>query len=85
MSRPPSCRSAKWFAITALSLLCQGILLAQLNPLPSWNNGPARTAILDFVSRVTTKGGPDFVPVEERVATFDNDGTLWTSSRCMSS
>ena len=45
--------------------------------LPSWNDGPARTAIIDFVARVTAEGGPDFVPPAERIATFDNDGTLW--------
>ena len=47
-------------------------------PLPSWNDGAAKKSILDFVRRVTTKGGPDFVPVAERIATFDNDGTLWS-------
>jgi phosphoglycolate phosphatase-like HAD superfamily hydrolase len=46
-------------------------------PLPSWNEGPARTAILDFVARVTQEGGPDYVRPAERIATFDNDGTLW--------
>ena len=46
-------------------------------PLPSWNNGIAKSAILDFVARVTTEGGPDFVRPAERIATFDNDGTLW--------
>jgi phosphoglycolate phosphatase-like HAD superfamily hydrolase len=45
--------------------------------LPSWNEGPARAAILDFVARVTTEGGPDYVPAAQRIATFDNDGTLW--------
>ena len=50
---------------------------AQSDPLPSWNDGPTKTAITDFVARVTTQGGPDFVPVDERIATFDNDGTLW--------
>ena len=45
--------------------------------LPSWNDGAAKSAILDFVVRVTTEGGPDFVPLAERIATFDNDGTLW--------
>jgi hypothetical protein len=44
--------------------------------LASWNDGPARTAIVEFVGRVTTPGA-DFVPVPERIATFDNDGTLW--------
>jgi len=48
------------------------------DPLPSWNAGAARTSITDFVSRVTTKGSPDFVPEPERIATFDNDGTLWS-------
>jgi phosphoglycolate phosphatase-like HAD superfamily hydrolase len=52
--------------------------LAQAGPLPSWNDGAAKTAIVAFVEKVTTQGGPDFVPVEERIATFDNDGTLWT-------
>ncbi|MFO1035732.1 MAG: HAD family hydrolase [Geminicoccaceae bacterium] len=45
--------------------------------LPSWNDGPAKAAILDFVADVTTEGSPDFVPEAERIATFDNDGTLW--------
>ncbi len=48
------------------------------DPLPSWNDGPARRAILDFVQRVTTPGGADYVPPAERVAVFDNDGTLWS-------
>lgn len=51
---------------------------SQPDPLPSWNDGPVKKAILDFVARTTTSGGPDYVPVAERVATFDNDGTLWT-------
>jgi phosphoserine phosphatase len=51
--------------------------LAQADALPSWNDGPAKTSITDFVARVTRQGGPDFVPPAERVATFDNDGTLW--------
>src|SRR5215475_1965540 len=46
-------------------------------PLPSWNDGAAKKAIVDFVARVTREGGPDFVPPAERIATFDNDGTLW--------
>ncbi|HEX4409667.1 MAG TPA: HAD family hydrolase [Xanthobacteraceae bacterium] len=47
------------------------------DPLPSWNDGAAKKSITDFVARVTTPGTPDFVPVEQRIATFDNDGTLW--------
>ena len=47
------------------------------DPLPSWNEGAAKAAILAFVKDVTEQGGPRFVPVEERIAVFDNDGTLW--------
>jgi len=46
-------------------------------PLPSWNDGPARSAIVDLVARVAKEGGKDYVPPAERIATFDNDGTLW--------
>ena len=49
---------------------------AQQDPLPSWNDGPAKRAIMAFVAQVTTPGA-GFVPVEQRVATVDNDGTLW--------
>ncbi len=47
------------------------------DPLPSWKDGPNKKAILAYVKAVTLKGCPDFVPVEDRIATFDNDGTLW--------
>lgn len=50
---------------------------AQSDPLPSWNDGAVKKSITDFVARTTTPGGADFVPVPERIATFDNDGTLW--------
>ena len=46
-------------------------------PLSLWNDTPARQDILNFVAATTTPGGPDFVPPAERIATFDNDGTLW--------
>jgi phosphoserine phosphatase len=48
------------------------------NPLPSWTAGPSRDAIVDFVERTTTPGSLDFVPIPERIATFDNDGCLWS-------
>jgi hypothetical protein len=51
--------------------------VAAAQPLPSWNDGPAKQSILAFVKAVTDKGSKDFVPSAERVATFDNDGTLW--------
>jgi phosphoserine phosphatase len=47
------------------------------DPLPSWNDGAPKQSIVAFVEKVTTPGSPDFVPVAERVAVFDNDGTLW--------
>ena len=49
----------------------------QTDPLPSWNEGAAKESIVDFVEKVTNEDGPAFVPVAERIATFDNDGTLW--------
>lgn len=48
-----------------------------MGELDSWNDGPAKSAIVDFVARVTAQDGPDHVPVDDRVAVFDNDGTLW--------
>ena len=50
---------------------------AVADPLPSWNEGKTKQSILNFVREVTTAGGKNFVPVDERIATFDNDGTLW--------
>ena len=47
------------------------------DPLQSWNDGDVKHAITQFVTGVTTEGSPDFVPSEQRIATFDNDGTLW--------
>src|SRR5271167_4397840 len=47
------------------------------NALPSWNDGPAKQAILDFVRTTTDASSPNFVPPEQRIATFDQDGTLW--------
>jgi phosphoglycolate phosphatase-like HAD superfamily hydrolase len=70
--------------VRAISILAVALIgtsartaLAQ-DPLPSWNDGPARKAILDFVARTTRQGGADFVPAAERIAVFDNDGTLWS-------
>src|SRR5438128_2723745 len=50
---------------------------ADADPLPSWNDGPTKQAIVEFVIKVTNEGGREFVPPAERIATFDNDGTLW--------
>jgi hypothetical protein len=64
--------------------LCAGTLLflclaaAKADPLPSWNDSESRDQIVSFVASVTDPGSPDFVPASERVAVFDNDGTLWS-------
>lgn len=51
---------------------------AKDDPLPSWNDGKTKLAVIEFVGRVTDKSSPDYVPEPERIATFDNDGTLWS-------
>ena len=61
--------------LVALQLLTAAAYAA--DPLPSWNAGPAKQSIILFVEKVTKPGSPDFVPVPERIAVFDNDGTLW--------
>jgi hypothetical protein len=60
-----------------LTMLVITPLAANDDELPSWREGDAKNAIVDFVRRVTTTGRTDFVPVAERIAVFDNDGTLW--------
>jgi len=52
------------------------------DPLASWKDGHAKKSIIDFVARVTKAGGMDYVAPEERIATFDNDGTLWAEQPC---
>ena len=61
----------------ALVLASVSQTAAAQDPLPSWNDGDAKKAIVEFVTKVTAEGSTDFVPTVERVATFDNDGTLW--------
>ncbi|HEY1980975.1 MAG TPA: HAD family hydrolase [Xanthobacteraceae bacterium] len=60
-----------------LAACWSGLAFAQSDPLPSWNDGAVKKLITDFVARVTTPATPDFVPPEMRIATVDNDGTLW--------
>jgi phosphoglycolate phosphatase-like HAD superfamily hydrolase len=60
-----------------LSLCITANIAAADDPLPSWNDGPTKQSILDFVTRVTKEGGPDYVAPKDRLATIDNDGTLW--------
>lgn len=64
-------------AVFAVFLLSVSAAHSEADPLPSWNNGSAKQAIIDFVGRVTKDGGADFVPAAQRAAVFDNDGTLW--------
>jgi phosphoglycolate phosphatase-like HAD superfamily hydrolase len=74
-----------FFVVVALTLAsaCSEPLTAATppppprDPLPSWNDGPIKRRIIDYVVRTTTAGGADFIPPDERLATFDNDGTLW--------
>lgn len=63
-------------ATLMLAALSPGVAHAE-DPLPSWNEGASKAAIISFVERVTTEGSADFVPVPERIAVFDNDGCLW--------
>jgi hypothetical protein len=65
------------FPGTLLPVTASAQTITSDGPLPSWNDGAAKQAILNFVAAVTREGSPDFVPPAERIATFDNDGTLW--------
>ncbi len=67
-------KRAAGFLVAALAL---GPAARAADPLPSWNDGAAKRTILAFVDEVTTAGSPRFVPAPERIAVFDNDGTLW--------
>jgi phosphoglycolate phosphatase-like HAD superfamily hydrolase len=62
--------------LVSLLLLCAAVCAAD-DPLPSWNDTAPKRAVLDYVARVTAEGSPDFIPSPERIAVFDNDGTLW--------
>ena len=62
---------------TVLFVITFALPALAADPLPSWNDGKAKQSIITFVENVTKPGSPDFVPVPERIAVFDNDGTLW--------
>ena len=71
-------RSQNLIAAALVSALAFTATIAQAqDPLPSWNDGATKKSITEFVAKVTKEGSSDFVPPEERIATFDNDGTLW--------
>ena len=76
MKRFVSAPLSNRFALCAL-LVLSTLAHAQTDPLPSWNEGAAKKAIVEFVQATTTQGSPKFVPPAERIATFDQDGTLW--------
>lgn len=63
-------------ALVVALALAPAVVMAE--DLPSWNGGEAKNSIVDFVTAVTTEGGPNFVAPADRIATFDNDGTLWS-------
>jgi phosphoserine phosphatase len=67
----------KTFFLALASVLLTAALRAE-DPLPSWNDTASKQAIVGFVEKVTKDGSPDYVPPAERIATFDNDGTLWS-------
>lgn len=60
------------------AFLLTGTVECATDALPSWNEGSAKQSIVDFISKITRPGSPDFVPIAERIAVFDNDGTLWS-------
>ncbi len=69
------------YRLLAVALVSMFALVATTagaaDPLPNWNDGQAKRSVITFVEKVTREDSPDFVPVPERIATFDNDGTLW--------
>ena len=73
----PLSRTIGPIAVAAI-LAIAPVWQAYAQELPSWNDGAAKTAIVDFVTAVTAEGGPDYVAPADRIATFDNDGTLWS-------
>jgi phosphoserine phosphatase len=64
--------------VALLLLLSTTQSISATNPLPSWNDGPSKNAVTAFVTAVTDTSGPDYVKPAERIAVFDNDGTLWS-------
>jgi phosphoglycolate phosphatase-like HAD superfamily hydrolase len=78
VSDPSALRPRAWARVAVLAALLSLCAGAAADPLSSWNDGPAKQAIVEFVRATTTPGSAGFVPPAERIATFDNDGTLWT-------
>jgi len=75
---PPDLKTAALaIAVSLSATLATTVASAQPDPLPSWNDTQPKAAIVEFVEKASKKGSPDFVPEPERIAVFDNDGTLW--------
>jgi len=75
-----SMKSIRKPKLLAAALICAALATAQAqapDPLSRWNDGKTKHSIIAFVEKVTKKGSPDFVPIAERIAAFDNHGTLW--------
>jgi hypothetical protein len=68
---------SRWLVALAAILFVSTASAQEPDPLPSWNDGASKQAIVDFVTKVTEPESADYVPIKDRVATFDNDGTLW--------
>jgi phosphoserine phosphatase len=76
---PRGLRAAARAVVASLTIaIAPAAALAQSDPLPSWNDTAPKAAIVEFVEKVSKEGSPDFVPEPERIAVFDNDGTLWS-------
>ena len=78
-------RRVRASACLVFLLLVPAFVRAQTDPLPSWNDGAARQSIVAFVQNVADRASLGFVPPEQRIATFDNDGTLWSEQPISSS
>lgn len=76
------CRSTRVFIVSICAVLLGfAQASAQTDPLPSWNDTASKQSIVTFVEKVTKAGSTDFVPTDQRIATFDNDGTLWAEQQ----
>lgn len=78
MTNLTSLRQRHGLKLLLTLVLSLPLLVQAAEPLPSWNDGPTKKSIIEFVQAVTTEGSKDYVKPAERIAVFDNDGTLWS-------
>ena len=71
-------RTCQLLSMSTCAFVVTALAARGAEPLPSWNDTASKKAIIAFVERITKEGSPDYIPVAERIATFDNDGTLWS-------